>query len=171
MRKDDAAFRLADILESERKFELGWIEDHDNPARITLDRIIKLAIFGVCGWSLIETPLEMGVSNSDTWLLALAVSKLIVISTGIGAITRVRGARAIFAFICAVSVLAIAPALPLVYIRSAEIALISTVECVLKAACLGALCLSSLRKKPRKRRASTVHVGMQQDRPSSDDVI
>jgi hypothetical protein len=107
-----------------------------------------MAIFGVCGWSLIETPLEIGVLNSNTWILALAVSKLIVILTGAVAIARVRAARATFALICGAGVLVIAPALPLVYTRSVEIAVISTVECVLKAACLGALCLSWLQKKP-----------------------
>jgi hypothetical protein len=57
-------------------------------------------------------------------------------------------------------VLAIAPALPFVYTRSVEIAVVSTVECVLKAACLGALCLSLFQKKPQKRGAGTVDLDM-----------
>ena len=168
MSKEDAAFPIADMVESDLPSERGWIEDHDNPVRITLDRITTMTIFCVCGWSLIETPLEIGVSSSNTGLLALAVSKFIVILIGISAIATVRGARAIFAFICGVSVLVIAPALPLVYTRSVEIAVISTVECVLKAACLGALCLSSLQKPLRKTHAGTVHSGMRKDRPRSD---
>lgn len=167
----DAAFPITGMVESELRSEGDWIEEHNNPARITLDRITTLTIFGVCGWSLIETPLEIGVSNSSTGILALAVSKFIVILTGTSAIARVRAARAIFAFICGASVLAIATALPFVYARSVEISVISTVECVLKTVCLGALCLSSLQKKPRKRHAGTVHPGMRQDRPPSDDVI
>jgi len=151
--KEEAAFPIADMVESELPSERDWIEDHDNPARITLDRITKMTIFSVCGWSLIETPLEIGVLNSNTWLLVLAVAKFIVILTGTGAIARVRIACAIFAFICGVSVLAIAPALPFVYTRSVEIEVVSTVECVLKAACLAALCLSSFQTNPRKRRA------------------
>ena len=171
MSKEEAVFPIADMLESELPSEWDWIENHDIPAKITLDRITKITIFGVCGWSLIETPLEIGVLNSNTWLLALAVSKFIVILTGAGAIARARAARAIFAFICGASVLAIAPALPVVYTRSVEISVISTVECVLKAACLGALCLSSFQKKPRKQRMGTVDPGMQQGRSRSDDVI
>jgi hypothetical protein len=158
--KEEAVFPIADMVESELPSEQDWIDDHDNQARITLDRITKMTIFGVCGWSLIEIPLEIGTLNLNSWLLALAVSKFIVILTGTAAIARVQVARAIFALGCGVSVLAIVPALPFVYTRSVEIAVISTVECVLKAACLGALCLSSFQKKLRKRQAGTVDRGM-----------
>jgi hypothetical protein len=158
--KEEAVFSIVEMVQSELPSERDWTEDHDIPARITLDRITKMTIFGVFAWSLIETPLEVGVFKSNTWLFALAVSKFIVILTGIGAIVRVRVARAIFASICGVSVLAIAPALPFVYTRSVEIAVVSTVECVLKAACLGALCLSLFQKKPQKRGAGTVDLDM-----------
>ena len=89
MSKEDVAFPIVDMVESELPSERHRIEDHDNLARNTLDRITRMAIFGVCGWSLIETPLEIGVLNSNTWILALAVSKLIVILTGAVAIARV----------------------------------------------------------------------------------
>jgi hypothetical protein len=168
--EEDAAFPMADTVESEIRSERDWIEEHNNPTRITLDRITTLAIFGVCGWSLIETPFEIVVSSLSVGLLALAVAKFIVVLTGISAIARVRIARALFAFICGVSVLAIATALPFEYARSLEITMISAVECVLKAACLGALCLSSLQQKPRKADACTLHLRMRQDRPPSDDV-
>jgi hypothetical protein len=157
--KEEVVFPIAEMVESELLSERDWIEDHCNPVRITLDRITKMTIFGVCGWSLIETPFEIGTWNLNTWLLALAVSKFIVILTGAAAIARVRVARAIFALGCGVSVLAIVPALPFVYTRSVEIAAISTVECVLKAVCLGALCLSWFQRKPRKRQAGTVDRG------------
>jgi hypothetical protein len=157
--KEEAAFSIVDMVEFELQSEQNWIGDHYNPARITLDRITKMTIFCVCGWSLIETPLEIGALNLNSWLLALAVSKFIVILIGTAAIARVRIARAIFAFICAASVLAIVPALPFVYARSVEIAAISTVECVLKAACLCALCLLSFQKKLRKRWPVTVDRG------------
>jgi hypothetical protein len=119
-----------------------------------------MSILGVCGWSVIEIPLEIGAWNLNTSLLALGVSKFIVILTGTAAIARVRVARAIFALGCGVSVLAIVPALPFVYTQSVEIGAISTVECVLKAACLGALCRSWFQKKLRKRQAGTVDRGM-----------
>jgi hypothetical protein len=149
--KEEAVFPIADMVESERPFERDWIEEHYNPARMTLDRITKMTIFGVCGWSLIETPFEVSAWDFNTWLLALIVSKLIVILIGRAAIAKVRFTRAIFALGCGLSVLAIAPALPFVYRQSVEIATISAVECVLKAACLGALCLSSFQKDLRKR--------------------
>lgn len=170
MNDEEATFPIADMVESELPSEWSWIKNHDNPASITLDHITKMTLFGVCGWSLIETPLEISVLNSSTWLLALVVSKFIVILTGAGAIARIRVARAIFAFICGASVLAIAPALPLVYTRSFEIEVISIVECVLKAACFCALCLSSFQKKPLERRAGTVALGTRQIQLRSDDV-
>jgi hypothetical protein len=159
-KEEEAVFPIADMVESELSPERDWIEDHYKPARITLDRITKMTIFGVCGWSLIETPLEIGASNLNNWLLAVAVSKFIVILIGTAAIARVRVARAIFALGCGISVLAIVPALPFVYTQSVEIAVISTVECVLKAACLGALGLSSFQKKLRKRQTGTVDSGI-----------
>ncbi|MGV2293599.1 hypothetical protein AAHK20_33155 [Trinickia sp. YCB016] len=160
MNEEELASPITDIVETERPSEWNWVDDHGIPLRITPDRITRIGIFGVCGWSLIETPLEIDVSNTNTWLLALAVSKLIVILTGTGAIARVRAARATFAFICGAGVLAVAPALPLLYARSVEIAVVSTLECVLKAACLGALFLSSFQKKPSKKRAGTVDPGI-----------
>lgn len=171
MSKEKVSFHLTDTTESERPSEWDLIGDYDNGGRITLDRITKMTILGVCGWSLIETPLEIGAWNLKTGLLALAVSKLILILAGAGVIARIPIARLIFALICGASVLAIAPALPFVYMRSAEIATLSTVECFMKAACLGALCLSSFQKKPRKQRMGTVDPGMQQGRSRSDDVI
>jgi hypothetical protein len=158
--KEEAVFPIADTSESDLPSERDWIEDNYNPVRITLDRVTKMTIFGVCGWSLIEIPLEIGAWNLNTWLFALAVSKFIVILTATAAIARVRVARAIFALGCGISVLAIVPALPFVYTQSVEIAAISTVECVLKTACLGALCLSWFQKKPRKRQAGMVDRGM-----------
>jgi hypothetical protein len=159
--KEEAVFPMADMVESELPFERDWIENHYNPARMTLDRITSMTLFGVCGWSLIETPFEISTLEFNTWVFALIVSKIIVILISIAAIKRVRFARAIFALGCGLSVLAIASALPFVYTQSVEIATISAVECVLKAACLGALCLSSFQKDPRKRQAGKVDRGTQ----------
>jgi hypothetical protein len=158
--EEEAVFQMADVMESELSSERDWIKDHYNPSRITLDRITKMTTLGVCGWSLVETPFEIGSLNFNTWLLALVLSKIIVILIGAAAIAKVRVARAIFALGCGMSVLTIVPALPFVYTQSVEIAAISTVECVLKAACLGALCLSSFRRELRKGQAGTVNRDM-----------
>ncbi|TDG06583.1 hypothetical protein E1N52_19845 [Paraburkholderia guartelaensis] len=99
-------------------------------------RPFKRSVVAVCCWILIETPLELSGSISSTALLAVLVSKALVCLTGFAAIARVRFARHVFAFICAASVLAVAPALPLEYAHSVAIALVSTVECVAKAACV-----------------------------------
>jgi hypothetical protein len=161
--EEEAVFSIIDTMEpellSEREREGVWIEDHYNPAQITLDQITKMTILGVCGWSLIEIPFEISVWSLNTSVLALAVSKFMIVVVSAAAITSMRVPRAIFALGCALSVLAILPALPLEYTQSVVIAAISTVECLLKAACLGALCLSSFQKDLRKRQAGTVDRG------------
>ncbi|MEM5451148.1 hypothetical protein [Paraburkholderia guartelaensis] len=99
-------------------------------------RPFKRSVVAVCCWILIETPLELSGSISSSALLAVLVSKALVCLTGFAAIARVRFTRHVFVFICAASVLAVVPALPLEYAHSAAIALVSTVECVAKAACV-----------------------------------
>jgi hypothetical protein len=159
--EEEAVFSIIDTMEPEllSEWERDWIEDHYNPAGITLDRITKMTILGVCGCSLIEIPFEISVWSLNTSVLALVVSKFIIVLMGAAAIARMRVPRAIFALGCALSVLAIVPALPLEYTQSVVIAAMSTVECFLKATCLGALCLSSFQKGLRKRRAGMADRG------------
>jgi uncharacterized membrane protein len=107
-------------------------------------RLFKVTVIVVCCWALIEAPLELGGAIDSTALLAVVVSKVLVILIGIAAFANVRFARQIFTFICGASVFAIAPALPLEYARYTAIAIFSTVECVAKAACVAAFAVASL---------------------------
>lgn len=102
--------------------------------RVRAERLTRALLLGICAWSLIEAPLEIGTINADMELLAVIVSKLLVTTAAIAAICDARLARTLFSFICGASVLAIAPALPLEYTRSVAIAALSSVECVAKAA-------------------------------------
>jgi hypothetical protein len=118
------------------------------------DRLLAALVFGVCGWSLIEAPLEIGVVTWDERLIALVLSKLLVIGAAVAAALNLRFARGFFSFLCGASVLAIAPGLPLEYSRSVAIALFSTVECLTKAAWLIAVGLASLDKARSQSDAS-----------------
>jgi hypothetical protein len=111
---------------------------------IGLARLFKTSVIVVCGWALIEAPLELIGSINSTSLLALVTSKMLMCVIGAAAIANLRFARQVFAFICGASVLAIAPALPLEYTRCIPIALFSTVECISKAACVASLAVAAM---------------------------
>ncbi|MCP3716274.1 MULTISPECIES: hypothetical protein [unclassified Paraburkholderia] len=107
------------------------------------ERPFKGSVVAVCCWVLIEAPLELSGSISSTSLLAVLASKILICLTGFAAVVGLRVARHVFAFICAASVLAVAPALPLEYAHSVAIALVSVVECVAKTACVVAFAIAS----------------------------
>jgi hypothetical protein len=95
---------------------------------------MTVLILGVCWWSLIELVLELGTGGGDTPQLGVVPAvRLAVIVSGLAAVADVRLARGVFFFLCAVSVLAIAPSLPLQFDRSFAVSLISLVECAGKA--------------------------------------
>jgi hypothetical protein len=104
-----------------------------------LARLPKVSVVVVCGWALLETPLEIGESIDLTSLLAVVTSKVLICLMGAAAIANLRYARQVFSFICAASVFAIAPALPLEYMRWVPGALMSTIECIAKATCVALL--------------------------------
>lgn len=118
----------------------------------------KITVLGVCGWSLVEAALEIGLSDTPSSLLAIVVAKLIAIGGGLAAFADVRAARVIFAFLCSVSVLAIAPGLPTEYTQSTAIAMVSTIECVLKSAYVITFSIASSKKAPQQshRLAETI---------------
>lgn len=101
----------------------------------------------VCFWSLIEAPVEFGVWIDYSRLFLVIAPKLMMIFIGVAAIANLRFARQAFTFICAASVLAIAPALPIeyeLYISTAP--LLFTVECLGKSACVATFAIMSLRE-------------------------
>ncbi|MEM5383359.1 hypothetical protein VSR68_07120 [Paraburkholderia phymatum] len=111
------------------------------------ERLFKASVIAVCGWALIEAPLELGGSINSTSLLALVASKILIGLIGTAAIVNLRFARQVFMFICGASVFAIAPALPLEYTHSVPVALFSTVECLGKAACVASFVIASLARE------------------------
>jgi hypothetical protein len=108
------------------------------------ERLFKASVIVVCAWTVIEAPLELGGSADLIWLIALVTSKVLVGLTGMLAVANFPFARQVFTFICAASVFALAPALPLEYTRGVAVAILSTVECVGKAACVASFSVLSL---------------------------
>jgi hypothetical protein len=108
------------------------------------ERLFNASVIAICLWALIEAPLELGGAINATALLALVASKVLIGLTGMATIANLRFARQAFTFICGASVFAIAPALPLEYARCVAVALLSTVECAGKAACVVAFAIASL---------------------------
>ncbi|MEX3854552.1 hypothetical protein AB3X94_10840 [Paraburkholderia sp. BR10923] len=126
------------------------------------ERLLKASVIVVCCWTLIEAPLELSGSIDSTSLLAVVASKVLICLIGFAAIVHLRWTRHVFAFICAASVFAVAPALPLEYTRSVALALVSTVECFGKAACVVAFALAS-------RDGGCVSERLSEGRPMAND--
>jgi hypothetical protein len=131
--------------------EPRWIQSDADTVNPLSERVLKTLVLVVCGWSLIEAPLELRVSEAHAAVLALLLSKLVVVSTGLAAVAKVRFARNTFVFLCGVSVLAITPALRMEFDQSLAIAMFSTVECLSKAACVVAFGVASLQEKRSRR--------------------
>jgi hypothetical protein len=100
-------------------------------------------ILCICSWSVFETWAEIGSDTDNLQLCVLLVAKLIWLHVGGAAICNIRAGRIVFAFLCGVSVLAVAPALPSEYVISKTIFILLLVECVLKTAYLITLCGST----------------------------
>jgi len=134
-----------------RSSEPSLIQTDADTVNALSERVLKTLVLVVCGWSLIEAPLELDVSDAYAGVFALVLSKLVLIGTGLAAVAKVRFAREVFAFICGASVLAIAPALPMEFKQSFATAMFSTVECFSKAACVIAFGVASARKKQSRK--------------------
>jgi hypothetical protein len=118
----------------------------NDPVELTpkWERLYNATVIVVCGWAVIEAPLELGGAIDSNFLLVVVASKVLVSIIGTAAIANLRFARRVFTFICAASVFAIAPALPLEYTRCVAVAIFSTVECIGKAACVASFAIASL---------------------------
>ena len=66
-----------------------------DPIELTLEseRLFKASVVVVCGWVLIEAPLELGGSINATSLLAVVASKVLMGLIGTAAIANLRFVR------------------------------------------------------------------------------
>jgi uncharacterized membrane protein YhhN len=129
-----------------------WILRNADTVNVLAERVFKALVLAVCGWALIEAPLELDAFDGHAGLLALLLSKLVVSGIGFAAIAKARFARKTFAFICGASVLAIAPSLPIEFNQSLATGIISAVECFIKAACVMAFGISSSRERQSRQK-------------------
>lgn len=121
--------------------ECPWMPAGNNQpvARSKVGKVTTFWILCVCSWSVFETWAEIGTATDNLRLCAILIAKLIWLLVGRAAIYDSRAGRTIFAFLCGVSVLAVASALPSVYVISKTIFILLLVECLLKTSCLIAL--------------------------------
>jgi hypothetical protein len=120
----------------------------------------SLFVLGICGWSLIEAPAEFDPSAGLAGLLALSVAKIIWLAIGVAAVRGIRKAQTLFAFLCALSLVAVVPGLPVELNESGWLFAQSMTECVLKA---GALLMLWV---PRARRLSGFDAAIWEDEGS-----
>jgi hypothetical protein len=95
----------------------------------------------VCLWSILETPWEFGPADGVARIIALLLSKFMLLGAGAAAFFGLHYARLLFLFLCGSSVIAVASSLPFEFTISHELFTLSLIECVLKAALVASWCL------------------------------
>lgn len=91
-------------------------------------RLVKFSAL----WALVELPVAYWSAADDLERAALAVSTLIWLAIVFRVLKGGATARGVFVFLCALSVLAVAPALPAEYANFRLAFWLSLVECVVK---------------------------------------
>jgi hypothetical protein len=122
----------------------------DNPPgahanRLSSRRMTTVMTLVVCSWSLLALSLDLGIRGNNIWMVGDVAARLVLVVAGLSAVVDVRFARAGFSFLCGVSVLAVAPRLPLQFERSMTDSLVLLVECASKAVFILLVCIDSLR--------------------------
>jgi hypothetical protein len=107
-----------------------------NPSPIILGAARRALPFSVAIWSILELPIELILAQSPTERLASAVGRLIWVAFAFGTMYKMRFARPIFLFLCAVSSIVVAQALPMAYELSPLVFSVLVVDLVLKVSAL-----------------------------------
>ncbi len=108
-------------------------------------RAMQWLIACVCLWSLVLAPMEIATADGSMQILALIIAKLMLLCAGCCAIANIAPLRAVFVFLRAVSVFAVAPALLLEYAVSTALFARSLIDCSLKLALVVAYAIYHLR--------------------------
>ena len=108
--------------------------DHPSPM---MARAARRALpLSVAIWSILELPIDLLLAQSATERLASAAGRLVWVAFAFGAMCRMRFARAIFLFLCAVSSIVVAEALPMAYESCPLVFGVLVVDFVLKVSAL-----------------------------------
>ncbi|MEM5384028.1 hypothetical protein VSR68_10555 [Paraburkholderia phymatum] len=124
---------VTDRVKSVQEEETGFIP---KPSPIILKAARRVLPFSVATWSIVELPIEMILAQSPTERLGSVAGCLIWVAFAFGAMYKKRFASAVFLFLCAVSSIVVAQALPIVYESSAVVFSVSVVDLVLKVSTL-----------------------------------
>jgi hypothetical protein len=108
---------------------------------------MRVAIGLVCLWSILETPWEFGPSDGVARIIALLLSKCVLLGAGAAAFFGLSYARPLFVFLCGSSVIAVASSLPFEFTISHELFALSLIECVLKAALVASFAIGCLKRQ------------------------
>ncbi|HTJ95266.1 MAG TPA: hypothetical protein VL424_19395 [Pararobbsia sp.] len=112
-------------------------------------RLAQAAVLAVWLWSMVELPAELTIDASIVQTFALALSKICLTLLAYAVLLGKGYARKIFLFVCWLSILAIAPDLPLQFRIDRTGFYLSAIECVLKGLTIVAFALPSLEYKVR----------------------
>jgi hypothetical protein len=107
----------------------------------------RLAVIAVWIWAMVELPAELTVDASIVQTFALAFSKLCLTLLAGAVLSGHVLARRVFLFICWLSILAIAPDLPLQFHYDRTGFYLSAVECLIKVLTIIAFALPGLNYK------------------------
>jgi hypothetical protein len=99
----------------------------------------------VAVWSILELPIELLLAQSSVERFASATGRLIWIMLALGTIFKIRFAKAIFIFLCAVSSIVVALALPMAYRSSPLVFGVLVVDLLLKVLALVISAILTLR--------------------------
>ncbi|REG48828.1 hypothetical protein B0G80_5133 [Paraburkholderia sp. BL6669N2] len=105
----------------------------------------------VCWWTLIETALDFAMTDSGTALAVIIGTRLIVIVSGLAVVLEARIARPFVCFLCAMSILAVAPTIALQFNDSLLQPAVSFIDCATKALFLTCTFVSAERSHRRGR--------------------
>jgi len=127
---------------------LGWVLKEFGDSKP--DGLNLCAIASICFvslWSLLELPWEFKAGSGYEEIVALLLSKIILLGLAACSIRGGRIARCAFLLICLMSVLAVASEIPLEYEHSRSLALLSMVECLGKSMAFITIALLILRNR------------------------
>lgn len=100
-------------------------------------RVARRALpLSVAIWSILELPIDLILAQSATERLASAAGRLVWVAFAFGAMCNLRFARSIFLFLCAVSSIVVAEALPMAYESCPLVFSALVVDLVLKVSAL-----------------------------------
>ncbi|MBB5469753.1 hypothetical protein HDG32_005902 [Paraburkholderia sp. CI2] len=127
-------------------------EPHASACSQPTGRAVIIAALVVCWWALIETALDFAMTDGDTALATTIGTRLIVTVSGLAVVLEARIARPFFCFLCAMSILAVAPTIALQFNDSLLQPAVSFIGCATKALFLTCAFVSAERSHGRGHR-------------------